>query len=308
MSDVEPTGVARATRTPAIEELLGMPTGVLRDWPLDRAVDTIARSGFAVCEITPVAYGGAVKFDAAARTALKQNLSRFRTITVHVQAAAYLHGKRVCRWSPDVQRDDTTSLDPALRRRSVDDQLSHIDFAVDIGATVVTFHPGLGDPQASVTQKREAWRAFAEATVARAEGTGIRLGYEVSPTFFDLELIESVGSPSFGLLFDIGHAAKRCDGDLTAGVQDMIDECAERTVQFHLHGVHLTDEGEKKDHHPLHLNNGLDFRRILETIEARAPDAPIVLEIVKYPGCSAEANLQNALSARDELIRIRQSC
>lgn len=291
-----------------IEDLLGMPTGVLRDWPIDRAVETIARSGFAVCEVTPAAYGGAVNFDPAARAALRESLSPFRTVTVHVSAAAYLHGKRVCRWSPEVERDDVASPDPEVRRRSIDDQLSHIGFAADIGAANVTFHPGRGDTEASLEQKRDAWRTFAQAAVARAEGTGLRLGYEVSPTFFDLELIASIGAPAFGLLFDIGHAAKRCEGDLTAGVVGMIEACGERIVEFHLHGVHLTEAGETKDHHPLHLNNGLDFRRILETIKACAPAAPIVLEIVKYPGCGAEANLENALSAKDELARIWKSC
>ncbi len=284
-----------------IRDRIGLSTGALKDRELLDAVEAIRESGLRTIEIAPHLYGGPGDFNADIRSELKRRVAGFAIVTVHPSAAMYLDGQRINYWTAEGIRDDITSLDSALRRQSVEDMLGWIDVAAEIGAEVITFHPGLGDRNATEQQKHEAYFDFARAACARADGSGLWMGFEVTPVWFDLDLIAQIDRPEFGLLFDIGHVARGCEGDMTGGVVDMIEQSRGLVMQFHAHGVRVGDDGKVVDHVPLQSNELLDYGRVMPAIRDSGFAGPIILEITRYPNPTSATNLANAHYALDHL-------
>jgi sugar phosphate isomerase/epimerase len=126
----------------------------------------------------------------------------------------------------------------------------------------------------------------------------LKLGYEL----FDIRVASEIGHPKFGLLFDLGHASRlRPDVD-TSDVLDMMDLSATQIVQFHAHGVGGKD---KTDHLPFSQNTYLDYDRIVKHIKGLGLIGPLILEIgIRREDW--EQNLEDCLSARNELVRAWQ--
>ena len=79
-------------------------------------------------------------------------------------------------------------------------------------------------------------------------------------------------------------------------------------VQFHAHGVHVSERGDKRDHQPLQANNGIDYARVLKTIKKQGFQGPLIFEIGVAMEQSAAENLKNTVYAREQFIKMWKEC
>ena len=264
---------------------IGISTLALRDMPLAQAMKAAFKGGFRVFELVPHLYGGPERFDEHARKDLKEELAPFEMVTVHSSGPTLPDGRRV----------NIASSESSCRRQSVEHYLAHIRLALDLGAKVVTLHPGYGEGGAPPAQVREANLTFARTAIEEAGDADLQMGYE----YFDLELTREISHPRFGILFDIGHAALRLETDITSGILRWIEELFPYIVQFHVHGVRLLEGGRKQDHLPLQANNAIEYAQVIQAMKRCCFAGPVVLEI---QNSDKYENLKNSILGREELL------
>ncbi len=270
-----------------IRSRIGISTLSLREIPLEQSIDTAYEQGFRVFELVPHLYGGPEQLDLPMRKRLRDKLGCFDMVTVHTSGAKLQDGRGA----------NIASSDTSYRRESVEHYLEHIHLALDVGAKLSTFHVAHGDEKTSPEQVRAAHLEFARIALDQVKGIDLRMGYE----YFDIELSKEIGKPQFGILFDIGHAALRSEGDLSAGILQLMREMFPSIVQFHAHGVHVSERGNKQDHQPLQANNGIDYARVLHRIKEQNFQGPIIFEI---QNSTEQVNLENTIYAREEFVEI----
>ncbi len=275
----------------SMRDRIGISTLSLRGMPLEQAIDTVHEQGFRVFELVPHLYGCPGQFDVPIRKKLRDRLDCFETVTVHTSGARLQDGRGA----------NIASSDTSYRRESVEHYLGHVRLALDVGAEASTFHIAHGDEKTSPEQVREAHLEFAQIALEQARDSDLRMGYE----YFDTKLTEDIGHAQFGILFDIGHAALQSEGDLNAGILQLMQEMFPSIVQFHAHGVHVSERGDKQDHQPLQANNGIDYAKVLCEIKERDFQGPIIFEI---QNSTDQANLKNTVYAREEFIGIWEEC
>ncbi|MDP6777661.1 MAG: TIM barrel protein [Candidatus Latescibacteria bacterium] len=265
----------------AFSERMGVSTLCLAGLPLTEAIERTLEAGFAAFELTPITYGGPEAFGDCERRELRRRLDGFKLVTVH---SSGMRGANIC------------SAEAAHRQRSRERFRCLLELAQDLGADLVTFHPGRQAANGPTEEEVRAENiAFGRDLVARLDGPDMKLGYE----FFDAEVVGEIGSPDFGLLFDIGHACRLGPKVDTDDVITMIDELASQTVQLHVHGVCGPD---KTDHLALSEDTWLDYGRIARHVERLRLRVPMIFEI----GIRTEdwrANLKDCADARDTLVQ-----
>ena len=270
-----------------IRNRIGISTLSLRGIPLEQVIDTVYEQGFRVFELVPHLYGGPEQLDLARRKRLKGKLSCFDMVTIHTSVARLQDGRGT----------NIASSDTSYRRKSVEHYLEHVRLALDVGAKLSTFHVAHGDEETSPEQVRETHLAFAQIALEQAADSHLQMGYE----YFDTKLTEDIGQPQFGILFDIGHAALRSEGYLSPGILQLMREMFPYIVQFHAHGVYVSEQGNRQDHQPLQANNGIDYARVLHSIKEQNFQGPIIFEI---QNSTEQANLENTMYAREEFVKI----
>ena len=261
----------------ALENRVGVSTLCLKGLVPTDAVEAILKAGFSALEFTPIIYGGPEVFDGDGRRKLRDLFKSFKLVSVHSSGMG------------DVCSEDTTKRERARRR-----YIALARFAVDGEADILTLHPGRGQDGPACVESWQENVAFGRELLERVSGHGITLGYEL----FDARVARGIGSPDFGVLFDLGHAVRRGPELETSDVLGMMDELAEQIVQYHVHGV---GEPGKTDHVPFHQNTWLDYRRIMRHIQASGFSGPLMLEI----GIRREAwqeNLEDCRAAREDLL------
>ncbi len=256
-----------------LSDRIGVSTLCLKGISPDEAIERTLAAGFSAFEFTPITYGGPEVFSPAEREDLRRQLEAFRLVTVHSSGMGNI-GSEECE----------------ERERAQQRYLELVRFAGDVGADVLTVHPG--QPEAEV---RDENVAFGKAMVVAVESAEVALGYEL----FDARVAREIGSPNFGVLFDIGHASRRGPEVDTDDVLRMIDELAVQIVQFHVHGVGAPD---KTDHLPFSQNTWLDYDRIVRHIEGMGFAGPLILEIgIRRENWSE--NMKDCVAAREALLQ-----
>ena len=261
----------------ALEDRIGVSTLCLKGLSPTGAAAEALEAGFSAFEFTPITYGGPEVFDGAERGRLRDLFKSFKLVSVHSSGMG------------DICSDDT-----AAREQSRSRYLELARFAVEVEADILTIHPGRGPegpPQSGCWKENVAFGRELLETVA---GHKITLGYEL----FDARVASGIGSPNFGVLFDIGHAMRLGPEVETSDVLRLMDDLRDQIVQYHVHGV---GEPEKTDHLPFHHNTWLDYDRIVGPIQASGFSGPLMLEI----GIRREAwqeNLEDCRSARENLL------
>lgn len=273
-----------------IRNHLGISTLSLRNLSLEEAIHVVHEAGFRVVELVPHLYGGPERFHKDMRKKLKEKLGCFEIVTVHSSEAKMRDGGRT----------NIASLEHSYRCKSIEHYLEHVQLALDIGARVVTFHPSKVDKEVDAAQVREAHLAFARKAIELAQDSDIIMGYE----YFDRELTKEVGHSRFGLLFDIGHAALQAEGNITGGILHMLDGMLPFIVQFHVHGVQVSEQGQKKDHLPFHLNNAIDYKMVLQKIKNYGFTGPLIFEIGTGNHENMAENLKDSVDALEECVEI----
>jgi sugar phosphate isomerase/epimerase len=223
--------------------------------PIEEAIGRICDAGFRAIEVVPVKVqrGPNVDewlayFSPARRKQVRSLLRAFETVTVHSSSL----GVNICH------------LDAAERRRAAERYDALMTFAVDVGAQTATMHSGnAGDP--GLTDKYHV--AYGRTAAEQAARHRLTAGYE----FFSPDVIAQIGSPHFGLNFDIGHAAQRMPPSreaCTQGVMSWIERLMPVIVEFHVHGVTING-ASMVDHQPLHRNTALDYGRIMALLREK---------------------------------------
>lgn len=159
----------------------------------------------------------------------------------------------ICDWN-------LAAMSDRLREASVKETIAAIEAAEELGARMVTVHPGLSSMAVGGLEERAAERAKAALRVIdkHVAGRDLKVAIENMPDipFFLGRTAEQlnglVDGTDLGICFDIGHAN-------TAGQIDaMIDTFGDRIVNIHIHDNH-----GKRDEH-LTLGDGeIDFKHVV---------------------------------------------
>jgi sugar phosphate isomerase/epimerase len=270
-----------------IAERIGLSTLCLGKAGLMEAINTVRGAGFAVFELVPHLYGGPQQVAPALRRALRAELASFRCVTVHSSTVRLADGRRV----------DVSSPDSTHRQASVEHYLEIAQLALDIGADIATYHAAYQTEADATADQRDAHMLFAQMIDDRFAGSGLQMGFE----YFDDALVRRIKQARFGVLFDVGHAAMRAQADLTTGVVDMIEVLAPSVIQYHIHGVHVDEDGGRSDHRSFEHNNGIDYARVVGAIRGHDFSGPLVLEIGAWQPNVAR-NIAQATAARAVLV------
>ncbi|MBC8236458.1 sugar phosphate isomerase/epimerase [bacterium] len=270
-----------------LDDRIGVSTLCMPRIPIEEAVGRIQDAGFKAIEIVPVKVQRDSNIDywmeyftPTKRKEMKSLLKTFETVTVHSSSL----GVNICH------------TDSVERQRAIYQYNAIMEFAVDIGAQIVTMHSGnAGDRH--LTDKYHL--DYGQTAAEYAARHNLTAGYE----FFRPNVIAQIGSPHFGINFDIGHAAQRMPPSrekCTQGVLEWIEQMMPVIVEFHVHGVFI--DGESMiDHQPFHRNTALDYSRIISLLIEKNYQGPLMLEI-EIPS-EPETTIAYCKEAKMELLR-----
>ncbi|PIP01230.1 TIM barrel protein [Pleomorphomonas carboxyditropha] len=166
--------------------------------------------------------------------------------------------------------------DPANREAFIEGLAKSIDVGKRLGAKVLIAQAGNDLPGRTRGEQRAALVATLKAAGARLEGTGIRLGVEPLNTLIDhkgyfldstveaLDIIDEVGRPEIGIVYDVYHSAVMGEKteEVVAGRIDRV---------FH---VHVADHPGRNDPG----SGGVDLRRRLGWLLANGYGGAVGLE------------------------------
>lgn len=220
---------------------------------------------------------------------LKERLSELPFVTVH----AAMSGKHT----------RVTSRDATERTVGIERCLDAVRFGAAVNARNVTFHAGPtgGRYFEERAQERRLLIDFCRQAADLAGELGVTVGTEI----FDYAAIDEIGADSFGVLFDIGHAANVLPGggpdECADRVMELLQEAGDRIMQFHVHGVRW-DGRHLGDHVALTLNECIDYRRIVRYVKQHGIAAPWIFEM-EYELEDSEAILRACRDARDFLVQ-----
>ena len=240
------------------------------------------------------------------RIRLKYMLSQFRIVTVHGSSWWVTKiRENVCEdefWRPYIEL---------------------MQFAHDIGAHIVSFHPLQRAVGCDLSQNEmfEYNIKFGSIAAKYADELDLLAAFENMPgngnwSLFEniLDIVTKIRSEKFGLLFDIGHAALQVGtstGIDTLRILRKIERCLHQTFELHVSGVQNTGKDSNmscnlKDHRPLDEYNVLDYRQIMSFLKKKNFNGPIIFEIFyKNAGekrASFKENLEACISAKKELV------
>lgn len=218
--------------------------------------------------------------DRDCRARLRDELSHIRNLVIH--------GTPV-----DL---NIAALNPGIREESRRQYREGLEFAIDMGATWMTYHQGR--PSNSVVPPSYAEDCnveFIESVLPRAREAGVKLAYES----FNANLIERIEDPSFGILIDTGHAVMHGNrfaplgrGD-TKTITDWIDFLGERLIELHIHSVINWSEVPEKGvaHRSFEYGTCLDLDTIVRKLKDSGRLVPMISEIYEPTAEEAVATL-----------------
>ncbi len=268
--------------------MFGVSSLSLKGMTLREAIVSAKKAGFEVFELVPQVFRSIETYTPRIRQNLRRMLEEFSLVTIHTSDILLEEGVPA----------DLTSNDALVREKSINKYLDYLQLALDVGARVITFHPSQKDKLTTCTGAPVPYIEFAEIALEFIDDEDILMGYE----FFDVELIQTIGDPRFGLLFDVGHAAALFQGEATDGVLRLLDSALMLTVEVHLHGVDFSRSGSKIDHVPFSNSRAINYRRVFELLTDASFSGPLVFEIGIFNKSAAYENLKHSVDARDKVL------
>ncbi len=197
------------------------------------------------------------------------------------------------------------ALNPGIREESIRQYREGLEFAIDLGAKWMTYHPG--HPTNSVVSPdyvRGLNVDFIQGILDRAGSEGIELAYET----FDCELLERIPDKTFGLLIDTGHAVM--DGNrfapdgrgTTRTILDWIDFLGERLTEMHLHDVINWSENPAigTAHRAFGYGLILDLEAIIGRLKKHDRLLPLISEIYEP---TAEQAVRTVAGMRERIVK-----
>ncbi len=233
------------------------------------------------------------------REALREELADFSTIIVHGTP-----------WDVKI-----ASRNPGIREESVKQYMEAIEFAHDIGAGIVTFHiNGATNPLEEYCETMERIVDFGKRAVEYAQKYEIILGAEtgtglVAPGATPIEkwhnVLNGIGSESFGMLLDIGHVLVEMGYRAgTEAVLTYINEFSDKIVEVHAHNVIAWTAVSQIliDHQPFFGDTVcIDVEKVFRKLREVGYNGPIIFEIV---GATKEKILKECQLAKQKIIEI----
>lgn len=187
--------------------------------------------------------------DGEARRRLRKILSGFLLREVHAPVSCRL-------------RADTLTA-------TIEELARILSFAGDIGATVVTVHARIPDPEESGAP---IWRETLEGLNAAAARQGVALGLEVTEGF---DWIARQDLPNVGVTLDVGHMHHEGARPLRpfGSLGEVVRRCGAALKHLHLH-----DHNGAVDH--VELGTGrVDFKDLLAALKDVGYQEALMLEL-----------------------------
>lgn len=166
-----------------------------------------------------------------------------------------------------------TARNEAIRRTSVEQVIRSIDFAAEVGATMITVHPGRATLHGKHLEwhwerQVESFRLLAEEGAARGVLVNVELMEPIRREFFiepeDVNrLLAAVSHANLGVTFDVAHVPLDRQPDEMLRALHRVDE------------VHISDSTREKLHVPLGKGE-IDFMPVFRAIAASG--APVTIE------------------------------
>jgi len=167
-----------------------------------------------------------------------------------------------------------------IRQESLRQLQESVAFTHDVGAELLTVHPGWKDmygyrfPEEAYALATEGHIELADLAAKR----GIRIGIENMPpawTSFCVEpkeamaMVEAVGRENLGLTLDVGHA-----NILGAeAIGEFINTLSDKIFLVHIH-----DNDGKRDQHQALGKGAVDFQRVIGLLVQAGLKAPLCIE------------------------------
>ena len=172
---------------------------------------------------------------------------------------------------------DLASLDPAVRRKALDDHRQAVDLAADLGGCILVTHDiAIPEPEEEHgPEKRAAFLQNLWEVAGYAAPAGVRLALEnTGPSGYTgdprrlLALLEDLGAPNAGAVIDTGH--RNLTGDPAAAL---------RTVGRHLITLHLHDNRGEQDEHLLPGRGNIAWDEVNRALSDVGYDGVFMYEI-----------------------------
>ena len=292
-----------------IEKRIGVSTHVLPGVSLSEAIRRVSHAGFHTFEIVPADFQAVVgfpemipnagvwprTFGSDERRKLREELDVFDIVTVH---------------TPHLGGLNIASINPGIREESQRQYIECIDFAADIGARIVTIHPGILDQDSARGWQRTLHQHnldFAKKALELAHKHDLRMGYESAEgdPWLD-EIIRELDHPRFGLHLDVCNSyvweifPKFGDPEKAhAEIERLIGTFADRIPEVHAHGS-FGWWGETLTHQSFRRNNVVDWKRVVARLKAARFDGPFVFEIQSK---DIDTVLADCIEAKETLVR-----
>lgn len=159
----------------------------------------------------------------------------------------------ICDWN-------IAAMSDRLREASLRETSATIDAAEELGARMVTVHPGLSSLAVGGTEERAVARAkeSVRALDGLVRGRDLTVAIENMPSVQYFlgrtaeQLADIVDGTDMGICFDIGHA------NTTGQIDAMIDTFGDRIANIHIHDNHGT-----KDEHLTIGDGEIDFAHVI---------------------------------------------
>lgn len=253
-------------------------TDVIRHLPFEEALKFIHDTGFEGVEI----WMGHVHQSGLSAPEIKGLLDTFQfDYQVHA----------------DVRDVNLTSINPGIRKESIRQTKETLEFCRDIGAELLTLHPGR--MSSSKDKPEDLWPVQIETfkeIAGHAEKTGVKIGIEnmekrpkefINTAADICRLIKAVDHPLIGLTLDLAHCHSVED------VEEYI-----RKIDVPVFNVHISQANHEKMHLPFNSSSRdlIDFEAVLHTLSSTYVNE-------SYDGKDPEAVLKEAFHAMDHLNR-----
>ncbi|MGQ4833603.1 MAG: sugar phosphate isomerase/epimerase family protein [Candidatus Asgardarchaeia archaeon] len=264
---------------------LGMTTWVSHEYNLFDFIAIAAKLGFSYIEIkTEYPLALPVLIDESTRKRVRQLLDTFN-IQPLVHASYY-----------DV---NISSLNPVMRKASVKAIIESIKFAYDIGAEIVTLHPGNlpsdYSPERYLEKAQESLRESLFEIIKAASEYSVIIGLENKQKAKNHQIIwtpndhllflEGMSSKWLKATFDIGHA-------FTVG-NDLIYYL--KQIYLYLVNIHVHDNDGEHDLHLVPGTGKINFIEFIAELKKLNYSGPIIIEVKSVDGLQKAKLYLNSL-------------
>lgn len=229
--------------------------------------------------------------DKTQRRIIKDKLRKFSIVTLHVQIVSV----------------NIACLNPGIRQESIRQYFECIELAHDIGASIITFHPGHSSRGTyGYAQEQEVYKYninFAKEAAREAAKYDLRTGYEgISGATWSGpvdEVICEVDDDKFGLLFDPAqsYAALNCEADK---IVSRLEKCKGKILEVHVHGLLRRVIG-LSGHLPLRMNNVVNYPLIMKKLKDLSFNGPFIFEIASSDDISVI--IKDCQQSKEMLVR-----